>query len=406
MEDIRLLIEQTLAEAGMSATAAANATFITILLLLGMAAWFVGYTAHKFLTPAIIRIAMKTKTVLDDYFLNEPVLKAVWHIVPGVLFRTFLPSCYGPATSPLTVAILEKAANIYITLTFILFFRAFLDNIVAYTSDQERLKMHHLLGITQFLKLTTYLVGAIVVTAILLGRDPLGLIAGLGAAATVLMFIFKDTIMGLVAGIQLSAAKMLKPGDWVTVERLGINGVVETVTLITVKIRNFDNTITTVPPYTLVSEAFQNWDGMKVRHARRVKRALRIDMTSIRRLNSEEVRHLADGGYLGPDTAEAAAAAPINLTLFRHYAEDFLRRHPEVVHEESGQWLMARQLEPTSEGLPLELWFYFREIEFVRYEDLAAEVMEHLIAALPAFGLRLFQLPGGNDFARLLHRKN
>ena len=220
------------------------------------------------------------------------------------------------------------------------------------------------------------------------------------------MFIFKDTIMGLVAGIQLSAAKMLKPGDWVTIERLGINGVVETVTLITVKIRNFDNTITTVPPYTLVSEAFQNWDGMKVRHARRVKRALRIDMTSIRRLNPEEVRRLAGEGYLGPDTAETTAAAPINLTLFRHYAEDFLRRHPEVVHEESGQWLMARQLEPTSEGLPLELWFYFREIEFVRYEDLAAEVMEHLIAALPAFGLRLFQLPGGNDFARLLHREN
>lgn len=405
MESIRMLVQQLLTDAGFSENSAEGTAFLTALLLLGIAAWAVGFTAHRFITPTIVRIAARTKTTLDDYFLNAPVLKAVWHIVPGILFYAFLPSCLSPATSPVTAAVLEKITCIYITLTFILFIRAFLDNIVAYANNQERLKEHHLLGITQFLKLAAYLVGSIVVAAILLGRDPLGLIAGLGAAATVLMFIFKDTIMGLVAGIQLSAAKMLKPGDWITMERLGINGVVETVTLITVKIRNFDNTVTTVPPYTLVSEAFQNWDGMKMRHARRVKRALRIDMTSIRRLTPEEISKLIDDGHLSHEVRKATEPAPVNLTLFRHYAENFLRRHPEVINDVSDQWLMARQLEPTSEGLPLELWFYFREIEFVRYEALTAEVIEHLIAALPIFSLRLFQRPGSNDLARALNYK-
>lgn len=401
MDQLKELIQEIIVHIGGSATFAESAVFWVMLVISALVSGFIGMLCHRCATPIILHVVSKTQTTLDDYFFNRPVLRALWHVVPGILFFTSLPYCTTPHTTENALTFISSIASIYITITFILLFTTFLTNINNYTTEQERFRNHHLAGIIQFLKITIYFLGAIVIVAILLGRDPLGLVAGLGAAATVLMLVFKDTILGLVAGIQLSANRMLKTGDWVTIEKLGINGIVQKVSLTTVKIQNFDNTISTVPPYTLVSESFQNWEGMKERQARRVKRAIYIDVTSVRLCSADDIKALADKNLLAPcDTEPTAKAA--NLTLFRHYAEHYLKTLPHVLNAEPWQWVMARQLDPTPHGLPLEFWFYLSETRFVEFENLAGCYMEYLIAAAPQFGLRLFQQPTGSDLKSLL----
>lgn len=255
----------------------------------------------------------------------------------------------------------------------------------------EQMEEHHLMGILQFLRLLTFFLGGIVVVSLLLGYNPTHVITGLGAAATVLMLIFKDSIMGLVAGIQLSLNKMLKVGDWITIKKLDINGLVEEISLTTVKVRNFDNTISTIPPYTLVSDAFQNWDAMAQKGARRVKRALLIDVQSIRFVTQQEVEELREKHYL---TENVETKNTTNLTLFRNFLTEAFKRDKDIVQD---QWILVRQLDPTPNGIPLEIWFYTQSTEFVKFEDVASSKIELIIAMLPSFHLRLFQSPTGHD---------
>ncbi len=414
MDYFKVYIQELVASAGGSAGMAADVSFYLLLVLVAFFAWLTGYLGHRFITPAILHVVSKTQATFDDYFFSRPVMRALWRVLPGILFYKLLPFCYLPETPAETAGVFDTAVKIYIVITFILLASAFLTNIGTFAAEHHRYKDRHLGGIIQFLKIMVYFVGGIVIVALLMGRDPFRLVAGLGAAATVLMLVFKDTILGLVAGIQLSANNMLKNGDWVTIEKLGINGVVEQVQLTTVKIRNFDNTISTVPPYTLVSESFQNWDGMVQRKARRVKRPLYIDVSTVRAVSAEESLSLKAAGLYVPGPhympeiqcvphqeghphSGQKTPLPVNLTLFRHYAEHYLRSQPDVLHGRPGQWVMARQLPVTPQGLPVELWFYLSETEFSRYEDLASQYFEHLIAVAPAFGLRLYQYPGGAD---------
>ena len=390
-------IEGALAEAGLRASSAHGLAPLVLLAVVALVAWGCGWLCTRFLTPAVLKVVAKTSTRLDDYFVNAPVLRGLSHIVPGIVFYLFLPLCFpepGDGGRPLLQTVLEVAVKIYITITSVMLVSAFLTNLNTFTSEQDKARNHYLVGIVQFLKLLSYCLGGIVVVAFLFNRSPLNLIAGLGAAATVLMLVFKDSILGLVAGIQLSANNMLKPGDWVTIKKLEIDGIVEEVSLTTVKIRNFDNTVSTVPPYTLVSDSFRNWSRMFRLQARRFKRPLYIDVNSIRTLSTGELGALRAGGLV--TEAEAQEREPVNLTLFRHFAERYLRSLPQV---RADQWLMARQLDPTPQGLPVELFFYFKETNFVRYEQLAAEAVEFLVARLPRFGLRLYQAPAGADFA-------
>lgn len=361
------------------------------------------YLLRRFLTPAIVRWTKSTGAVWDDYLLNPPVLDAAWHLLGAVVFYHLLPYCHtGPES--MWYVFCAQGTKVFITLCATRIVTAFLSNIAHYTTEQEASQKHALVGITQFLKLLTYCICGIIIISFIFGRNPVSIIAGLGAAATVLMLVFKDTILGLVAGIQLSANRMMKPGDWVTIEKLGVNGIVEQMSLTTVKIRNFDNTISTVPPYTLVSDVFRNWTGMYESGARSVKRALLLDNRSIRFLTDEEVERLVHRKYLLPadrngraGTAPGKSAQTVNLALLRRYASRYLSQLPAV---DPKPWVLVRQLEPTPHGLPLELWFFLRETDFVRYEDQASQIFEHLIAVLPEFGLRLYQAPSGDDLLR------
>lgn len=414
MNDIRTFWETCLQQDfSFSPDVAGYATLIAFLLLAIGLSWMFGAVCKRFVTPVVHRLVQRTSTVWDDYLLDEKVLNALFHVLPGLIFCQCLPWCFvedGSRIYPLLYVVVERCARIYVTVTFIALFTRFLSQLVEAANHHDRFKEYHIVGVVQFAKLIAYCVGGIIIVAILFGRNPISLIAGLGAAATVLMLVFRDSILGLVAGIQLSVNRMLKPGDWVTIDKLGINGIVEKVSLTTVKVRNFDHTISTVPPYTLVSDAFQNWDGMYGKGLRRVKRALYIDVNTIRFCTDADWDALQVHDVLPLVGLSERNDRTVNLRLFRAYAENYLKSLPEVAlpagdtdNKDEGytfSWVMARQLEPTSHGLPLELWFYFRETDFCRYEALAADCMEHLMAMLPVFGLRQFQSPAGSDLLR------
>jgi miniconductance mechanosensitive channel len=228
---------------------------------------------------------------------------------------------------------------------------------------------------------------------VLVGKSPVVILTGLGVVAAALTFVFQDTILGLVAGVQLSANDMLKPGDWIVAPKYGADGTVIDVTLTTVKVRNWDMTITTVPPYALVKDSFQNWRGMFDSGGRRVKRSIDIDINSIKFCTPEQLALYEKNGWLeGIDDVEGEM---VNLRVFRNYLEGYLRTHA-LVHQEMTQ--IVRQLQPTSHGLPIELYFFTTDTRWVAYEKIQASIFEHVFAMLPVFGLRIFQSPAGTDF--------
>ena len=365
-----------------------------ILLLIALCiSWLVGYICRRVFSPLILKLVTNTKFIWDDYFLNKPVVKAFCRIIPGLTFYTLLPFCL-PDEKELVYTIITQATKIYIAVTFISLTTAFLNNIENFTVSDEKLKDKQLYGTIEFLKIVAYFIGGIIIISYLIGKSPLSMIAGIGAAATVLMLVFKDSILGLVAGIQLSTNKMLKPGDWITIKNLNIDGVVEQVSLTTVKIRNFDNTIATVPPYYLISNSFQNWAPMKSSSGRRVKRAINIDVNSIQFADNILLETLRKKKYITNADEIDKETEIVNLTLFRKYIEFYLRNLSNVNNNAT---ILVRQLEPTTNGLPLEIYYFSSETSFIEYEQLAAETMEYIIAILPIFGLRMFQAPTGND---------
>ena len=262
------------------------------------------------------------------------------------------------------------------------------------------------------------LVGGIVVVGELIGRDPLSLLAGLGASAAILMLVFKDSIMGFVSGVQLSANDMLKVGDWIEMPKYGANGTVIEVTLNTVKVRNWDNTITTIPPYLLVSDSFQNWRGMRESGGRRVKRSINIDMTSVRFCTPEmlakyrKIQLLKDYVEQTEEVIEkynvengidnsilVNGRRQTNLGVFRAYLTAYLKSLPDVNQELT---CMVRQLQPTDRGIPIELYFFCALKDWVPYEGVQADVFDHVLAIIPEFDLQVFQSPSGRDFQRVL----
>jgi miniconductance mechanosensitive channel len=250
-------------------------------------------------------------------------------------------------------------------------------------------------GVFQMIQVIVICVGVILVFSVLFGKSPVDLLVGLGAAATVLMLIFKDTIVGLVSGVQLSANDMLRKGDWIAMPKHGVDGRVEEVNLTTVKVRNWDKTIYTIPPYTLVSESFQNWRGMEAdSQGRRVKRHLKLDMNSVRFCTPDELRKYSKEGLVSDEEMQSGVA---NSTVFRRYLMRYLASLPTV---NSDMTLMVRQLQPTEYGLPIELYFFTASKVWAKHETDQADIFDYIIAVLPKFGLKVFQSPSGADFKK------
>ena len=364
--------------------------FLTILLII----YVFDRICRKTIIPLVQKLTSKTQSTWDDYLLSEKVLDNVCHLVPPVVFYALIPLAFSAESNLL--ALLLKACHIYIVVIAMKLVCAVITSLYTISSEHEKLKNHSLKGFYQMLKLLVVCVGAIVIIGELIGKNPITILAGLGAGAAVLMLVFQDTIKGLVAGIQLVANDMVRVDDWITMPKYGADGDVMEVSLTTVKVRNWDKTITTVPPYALVNDSFQNWRGMFDIGGRRVKRSINIDMHTVRFCTDEELAYFKQQPWM--EGFEETGNEEVNLYIFRHYVTYYLTHHPKVNQE---MIMLVRQLQPTAQGMPIELYFFSANTAWVRYEHLQAEVFDHVLAMLHRFDLKVFQSPTGLDLQSL-----
>lgn len=377
---------------GITADSRAWLYWLIAIAAIALVVFMADVVCRRLLLPLVKRLTRATRAAWDDILLSDTLLKDVSCLVPPILIAVLMPLAFSHAHP--TLDLLLKVNLIYLIAIIAKLLCTFLSALYDLSSHQDRLKNHPIKGIYQMLKIVVICVALIIVVSILINKNPGYILTALGASAAVLMLVFKDTIMGLVAGVQLSANDMLRPGDWISMPKYGADGDVEEVTLTTVKVRNWDKTITTIPPYALVSDSFQNWRGMQESGGRRVKRSVYIDMRSISFCSDEQMAEFERRGWL--DGIEREDKFVVNLHVFRNYLEDYLQHHPRV---NSGMTIMVRQLQPTAQGLPLELYFFSDGTEWVPYEHLQSEILEHVFAVMPTFGLRVFQSPMGIDFS-------
>lgn len=348
---------------------------------------------RRLIVPIVRRVTVKTRSVWDDYLLNDKILTYACRIVPPFVISESVPFAF--SDSPVLLDLIEDLCWVYITVIAMKLCCSLLSALYTISSEHEKLKNHSLKGFYQMVKLIVICIGVIIIISILIDKNPLTILTGLGAGTAILMLVFQDTIKGLVAGVQLTANDMLRPGDWICMPKYGADGTVLEVNLTTVKVQNWDKTITTVPPFALVNDSFQNWRGMFESNGRRVKRYLNIDMSTVRFCTKQELDVFSKEPWMkGVQVQESY----VNLYLFRRYVESYLQNHPKVSKELT---LMVRQLQPEAHGLPIELYFFSADTAWVNYESLQAEVFDHLLATLQHFGLRVFQLPSGYDIKRI-----
>lgn len=343
------------------------------------------------LVPLVQKITARTRVKWDDYIFNERMMMAFSRTIPPIVWYIFLPTVFNEGT--MVLAILLKACLVYMVVASIMLINTFLNTLYEISNEHEVLRNRPLKGVYQMISLLAIAVGIIIIVSILIDKDATRILAGLGASAAVLMLIFKDSLLGLVAGIQLTVNDMLHPGDWITMNKYGANGYVTEVSLTTVKVQNFDKTITTIPAYALVSDSFQNWRGMHESGGRRIKRYINIDITTVHFCSEEELRSLASKGLYSADKMEDSDGV-VNLYVFRRYALDYICSRKDVNQD---FMRMVRVLQPTSEGLPVEIYCFTNNTEWLVYESIQGAIFDHLIAMLPAFGLRAFQRPSGAD---------
>lgn len=343
------------------------------------------------LVPLVQKITARTRVKWDDYIFNERMMMAFSRTIPPIVWYIFLPTVFDEGT--MVLVILLKACLVYMVVASIMLINTFLNTLYEISNEHEVLRNRPLKGVYQMISLLAIAVGIIIIVSILIDKDATRILAGLGASAAVLMLIFKDSLLGLVAGIQLTVNDMLHPGDWITMNKYGANGYVTEVSLTTVKVQNFDKTITTIPAYALVSDSFQNWRGMHESGGRRIKRYINIDITTVHFCSEEELRSLASKGLYSADKMEDSDGV-VNLYVFRRYALDYICSRKDINQD---FMRMVRVLQPTSEGLPVEIYCFTSNTEWLVYESIQGAIFDHLIAMLPAFGLRAFQRPSGAD---------
>lgn len=391
-DNINKEIEYLLLNIGVDKNDINWSTNISVFIVILLITYITTKLFRHIVIPTIHKITARTKATWDDYLFNNDMMKAFCRMIPPIMLYTLLPFAFN--SKPNILDFLLKASQIYLDISILLLINTFLKSLYEISSEHEKLKNRPLKGIYQMINLISIIIGIIVIISILLDQDPTSILAGLGASAAVLMLIFKDSILGLVAGVQLSANDMLRPGDWITMPKYGADGHVIEVSLTTVKVQNFDKTITTIPPYVLVSDSFQNWRGMREAGGRRIKRFVNIDMNTIHFITDEEKEKLISKGLIDKNTDNKA----VNLALFRNYIMKYLTDHNKINKD---FMIMVRQLQPTSEGLPLEIYCFTDTTEWSIYETIQSEIFEYIIAIANDFGIRLFQRPAGTDFKNL-----
>jgi len=409
------LIEEWLPSYGLNAywsNLTARAIFLGVILVLSLVA---DYIARHVVLRTLSRMIQHTRWRWDDSLLQRNVLNRIGHFAPAIVVYLLTPLALQGYDS--VSRIITQLVLIYMIVLSLLLLDAVLNVIVDVYRAQERTRYVPIRSFIQVIKLVAFFIGAVFIVSIVLGKTPLYLLSGLGALTAVLMLVFKDAILGFVAGIQLTANRMVSRGDWIEMSKYGADGDVLDVTLTTVKVQNWDKTITTIPTYALISDAFKNWRGMSESDGRRIKRSINIDINSIRLCDDDLLEKLGKiqllKKYLDEKCEEIAAYSAknaeaedslvngrrlTNVGTYRAYIVAFLRDHPMINQEMT---FLVRQLAPTSQGLPLEIYVFSKDKDWINYEAIQADVFDHLLAVISEFDLRVYQQPAGIDFHAL-----
>ena len=409
-------IKRWLIELGLSDFYAELLKLVIVVLIVFLISYVANLLTKKFISVIVSRIVKKTTFTWDDILLKNKVFHRFSHLVPALII-------YHSSNIVLKgysdwIAVVKSMVFIYLILMAMLIISAFLKSLNEIYMSMPSSKDRPIRGFLQVINIFNYSIGSILILSIILDKDPSYFLTGLGAIAAVLLLVFKDTLLGLVAGIQLSANDMVKLGDWVVMPSKNADGVVTEITLHTVKVQNWDKTISMIPSYTMVSESFINYRGMEESKARRIKRSLFIDINSVRFLTMEEVEQLKSiqliQNYIEQKIEELEEhnkklpfdiQKPINgrwltnIGTFRIYIFEYIKSLPFIRKDLTH---MVRQLAPSESGIPLEIYAFSSIFEWENFEKIQADIFDHLIAVLPMFNLRIYQNPTGNDFAKLL----
>ncbi len=322
----------------------------------------------------------------NTLLMKRRVVHHLIHILPGVLVYFLLPLAFVRGKEILDFS--QKICAVYIIAAILFTINGLLLVMLDVYNARDKQKNRPMKGFVQVLQVLLFFIGGIVIIAVLVNKSPMTLFAGLGASAAVLMLVFKDSILGFVAGVQLSANDMLRIGDWIQLPNGVANGTVEEITLNTVKIRNWDETISTVPPYTLVNNSFQNWRGMQESGGRRVNKNIYLDMTTLKFCTPEDLDAIRKNVPLMADYQPAEGEVPTNSQLYRIYIERYLRSLP-VINQDMD--LIISQKEPTTYGVPIQVYFFSRNKVWREYERIQSDIFDHLLAIVGKFDLKLYQ---------------
>lgn len=384
-------VKSTLLEWGLSDRWAGYLADFSSLILILFITIVVYYIAKFIINKVLKRIIQRSPGKWDDHLYEQRVFTRLAMLLPALVLKVSLaPSI---ANYPEAIRFISLGLNLYMIFVIVLVIASFLNAVYHIYGDLDMSGAKPIKGYVQIAKIITYLVAGISMVSVLIGQSPITLLAGLGAMSAVLMLIFKDSILGFVAGVQLSSNKMLQIGDWITMPKYNTDGTVIDVSLVTVKVRNFDNSVSCIPTYTLVSDSFQNWRSMGEAGGRRMKRSILIDVGTIRFVDQTIAEHLRTRKLVSDDGLVLPSELT-NLGLFREYILGYLRRIPNLNQDAS---LMVRTLQPTENGLPLELYAFYTPPDWSEFEDFQARLFEHIYSVLPEFGLKPFQRPSGRD---------
>ena len=395
------LVERLLMMTSLSHTTIDKLERWVILLIIILFALAVDAVIRIGVARILQQIVSRTKATWDDHIFNNNVIKRLCNFVTPTIIYILLPIAFSSTdgSNDGMHLILERGVEVWMVIACIRFVNVLLKVLFDIAEQHPAWQGKPIKGLLQTGQGIVMGIGAILIVSILIDKSPTLLLTGLGASAAVLMLIFKDSILGLVAGVQLAANNMLKVGDWISMPSRGIDGEVEEVSLTTIKVRGWDKTLQTLPPYLLISEPFQNWQAMRSSGGRRIKRSLNVDMNSIRFADEayiEQLRSNEQSRALIEDIATQSDEGETltNLDLFMRAVNNYLLHHPRV---NPNMTIMVRQLQPSEWGLPIEVYCFSANVNWVPYENLQTEIISYVVAAAPLFGLRMYQAPSGMD---------
>ncbi len=415
-KDINAWILEHLTALGLNDFSANVVRIIILLAVMVLVSWLADFIAKRIIVNILDRFFKKTKSTYDDYLVKRKVFHKLAHIAPALVVLFMIGIVFNDF--PEFSTFLTSVVFVYIVFVVVASISSFLRAVDDIYNTFDFAKERPIKGYIQVVQIIIYSFAVLLSISILFGINLTAIIAGMGAVAAVILLIFKDTILGLVAGVQLTANNMVRIGDWISMPSHNADGTVLEITLNTVKVQNWDKTISTIPTYALVTNSFSNWRGMEESGGRRIKRHINIDMQSVKFLNVEMIAKFKKIAYLKEyidkkekeleeynkknnfdDSVLVNGRRMTNLGVFRKYLEEYLRHHPKI-HQD--MTFLVRHLQPDEKGIPIEIYVFSKDQEWAKYEAIQADIFDHILAVIPEFELSVFQFPTGNDLKKLV----